>query len=112
MAKSNVSTYGHFAIEWFSEEKHTIFHLRRYEISFESVNFTWFALKWVDIFNLWMQSGSSMAAIDSFQQIVVMTTLVSFSVSSPVSRNHLIVSSIVSEEGKEKVCIVRLIDRQ
>lgn len=51
-----------------------------------------------------------MAAIDSFQQIVVMTTLVSFSVSSPVSRNHL--SSIVSEEGKEKLCIVRLIDRQ
>lgn len=46
-----------------------------------------------------------MAAIDSFQQIVVMTTLVSFSVSSPVSRNHLIVSSIVSEDGKEKVCI-------
>ena len=109
MAKSNVSTYGHFAIEWFlEEEKHTIFHLRRYEISFESVNFTWFALKWVDIFNLWMQSVSSMAAIDSFQQIVVMTTLVSFSVSSPVSRNHL----IVSEEGKEKIWIVRLIDRQ
>lgn len=49
-----------------------------------------------------------MAAIDSFQQIVVMTTLVSFSVSSPVSRNHL----IVSEEGKEKIWIVRLIDRQ
>ena len=49
-----------------------------------------------------------MAAIDSFQQIVVMTTLVSFSVSSPLSRNHL----IVSEEEKKKVCIVGLIDRQ
>ena len=49
-----------------------------------------------------------MAAIDSFQQIVVMTTSASFSVSSPVSRNHL----IVSEEGKEKVCVTRLTGRQ
>ena len=49
-----------------------------------------------------------MATIDSFEQKVVMTTSAWFSVSSPDSRNHL----IVSDGDEENFGIIRLIDRQ